>query len=136
MLLLLLVTFVSESRLELVYISLIENIRSSLTPHHGFWQLVLLPHFIEIVFSTMVNLLCLCYLTAQRCCLLHLRKQNCLLNTFLRTLILMTQIISLPVFPSKTNLKLHNIYVTRKVIKKVIMNLDLSKLLIVFQWWL
>ena len=38
----------------------------------------------------------------------------------------MTQ-ASLPVFPSSTNLKLHNISVTSKMIKKVIMNLDLSK---------
>ena len=35
--------------------------------------------------------------------------------------------ISLPVFPSKTNLKLHNISVTPKMVKKFIMNLDLSK---------
>ena len=35
--------------------------------------------------------------------------------------------ISLRVFRSKTNLKLHNISVTPKMIKKVIMNLDLSK---------
>ena len=35
--------------------------------------------------------------------------------------------ISLPVFPSRTNLKLHNIYVTPKMVKKIIMNLDLSK---------
>ena len=35
--------------------------------------------------------------------------------------------ISLPVFPSRTNLKLHNISVTPKMVKKVIMNLDLSK---------
>ena len=35
--------------------------------------------------------------------------------------------VSLPVFPSKTNLKLHNISVTSKMVKKVIMNLDLSK---------
>ena len=35
--------------------------------------------------------------------------------------------ISLRVFPSKTNLKLHNISVTPKMDKKVIMNLDLSK---------
>ena len=35
--------------------------------------------------------------------------------------------ISLPVFPSRTNLKLHNIYVTPKMVKKVIMNLDLPK---------
>ena len=33
--------------------------------------------------------------------------------------------ISLPVFPSRTNLKLHNISVTPKVVKKVIINLDL-----------
>ena len=35
--------------------------------------------------------------------------------------------ISLPVFPSRTNLKLHNISVIPKMVKKVIMNLDLSK---------
>ena len=35
--------------------------------------------------------------------------------------------ISLPVFPSRTNLKLHNISVTSKMVKKVILNLDLSK---------
>ena len=35
--------------------------------------------------------------------------------------------ISLPVFPSRTNLKLHNISVTPRMLKKVIMNLDLSK---------
>ena len=34
--------------------------------------------------------------------------------------------ISLPAFPSRTNLKLH-ISVTPKMVKKVIMNLDLSK---------
>ena len=35
--------------------------------------------------------------------------------------------ISLPVFPSRTNLKLHNISVTPKRVKKVITNLELSK---------
>ena len=35
--------------------------------------------------------------------------------------------ISLPVFPSRTNLKLHNISVTHKMVKKVIANLDSSK---------
>ena len=35
--------------------------------------------------------------------------------------------ISLPVFASRTNLKLYNISVTPKMVKKVIMNLDLSK---------
>ena len=36
--------------------------------------------------------------------------------------------ISLPVFSSRTNLKLHNISVTLKIVKKVIMDLDLSKI--------
>ena len=35
--------------------------------------------------------------------------------------------ISLPVFPSRTDLKLHNISVTPKMVRKVVMNLDLSK---------
>ena len=35
--------------------------------------------------------------------------------------------ISLPVFPSRTNLKLHGISITPKMVKKVIMNLDLSE---------
>ena len=35
--------------------------------------------------------------------------------------------ISLPVFPSRTNLKLHNISVSPKIVNMVIMNLDLSK---------
>ena len=34
--------------------------------------------------------------------------------------------ISLPVFTSRTNLKLHNISVIPKMVRKVIMNLDLS----------
>ena len=47
-LLLLLVNFVSALRLELMYISLIVNIRSSLTYLHGFQLLLLLPQFVEI----------------------------------------------------------------------------------------
>ena len=35
--------------------------------------------------------------------------------------------ISLPVFPFRTNLKLYNISVTPKIVKKVITNLDSSK---------
>ena len=35
--------------------------------------------------------------------------------------------ISLPVFPSSTNLKLHNISVTPKMVRKIVMNLHLSK---------
>ena len=45
-----------------------------------------------IAFSTKVILLYLLYSTAQWCCLLHQIKQNCLLKSFLRTLILMTQV--------------------------------------------
>ena len=83
--------------------------------------------FVElpIVISIKVNLLYLFHSAAERCCLLHLIKQNYLLKTFLRTLD--DSGISLPLFPSRTHLKLHNISVTPKMIKKVIMNLDLSK---------
>ena len=35
--------------------------------------------------------------------------------------------ISLPVFLSRINLKLHNIFITPKMVKKIITNLDLSK---------
>ena len=35
--------------------------------------------------------------------------------------------ISIPVFPSRTNLKLHSISVTSKMVEKVIMDLDLTK---------
>ena len=35
--------------------------------------------------------------------------------------------ISLPVFPSSTDLKLHDVPVTPKMVKKFIMNLDWSK---------
>ena len=35
--------------------------------------------------------------------------------------------ISLPVFPSRPDLKLHNISVTPKMVQKIIMSLDLSK---------
>ena len=47
---------------------------------------------LPIVFSTKVNLLYFLYSTAQRCCLLPPIKQSCLLKTFLRTLMLMTQV--------------------------------------------
>ena len=35
--------------------------------------------------------------------------------------------ISLPIFSSRTNFKLHNTSVTPKMVRKVVMNLDLSK---------
>ena len=64
---------------------------------------------------------------ARRCCLVLLIKQNCLLKTFLRTLNLDDLGISLPIFPPRTNLKLYNISITLKMVKKVIKNLDSSK---------
>ena len=76
-----------------------------------------------IVFSIKVNLLYLLYSTSQRCCPLHLIKQNCLLKTFLRTH-LDDLNMSLCVFPSRINLKLDNISVISKMVKKV---LDSSK---------
>ena len=55
-------------------------------------------------------------------------KQYCLLKTFRRTLIVKTQLSLYPFFPSRTNLKLHSISVTLKMVKKVITNLDSSKI--------
>ena len=68
----------------------------------------------------------LLYSTAKVFCLLHLMKQNCLLKTFLGTLNLDDSGISSPVFPCRTNLKLH-ISVTPTLVEMVITNLDLSK---------
>ena len=67
-----------------------ESITSQKLGSRDFWR-------IAIVFSTKVNLLYLLYSTDQRCCLLHLIKQNYLLKTFPRTLILMT-LVSLYLF--------------------------------------
>ena len=96
---------------------------------------------LPILFSTKMNLLYLLYSTAQRCYLLHPKNQNCLLETFVRTLILMTVLSSasdkkqnclsntftnsnldesgvfLPAFRSRTNLKLHSISMTPKMVK-------------------
>ena len=53
-----------------------------------------------------------------------------MLKTFPRTLILAT-LVSLfpmvPVFPSRTNLKQHNVFIASKNVKTVIENLDSSK---------
>ena len=45
--------------------------------------------------------------------------------------------ISLPVFPSRTNLKLHNISITPKMVKKSQQTWIHQRhlVLIVFQWW-
>ena len=52
---------------------------------------------------------------------------NCLLKTFPNNSNLDDSVISLHLFPSKTNLKLINISITPMMVKKVITNLDLSK---------
>ena len=70
-----------------------------------------------IVYSAKVNLLYLLYSMDWRCCLLHLIKQNYLLKTFLRTLILITLVY----------LKLHNISITPKMVEKATTNLNSSK---------
>ena len=80
-----------------------------------------------IVFSTKVNLLYLFYSIEWRCFLPHLIKQNYFLKPFLRNSNLDNPGISLPVFPSRPNLKLHNISITPKMVKKVIANLYSSK---------
>ena len=85
-----------------------------------------------LVFSARVNFLYILCLTALKCYLLFMIKQNCLQKTFLRNHILMTQVSS--VFYSKTNLKLHDIHITPNLVKKVIDNLNLPKA-IVFIWW-
>ena len=58
-------------------------------------------------------------------CLLYPIKQNRFLKTFLETLNLDDSGISLLVLPSRTNLKLHNISIAPRLVKKVITNLDL-----------
>ena len=95
------------------------------------------PSLPRTFFSATVKLLFFLHLTAWRCCLLHLIKQNCLLKTFpgkfswklFQTFNsnLNNSGISLPVFPSRTNLKLRNISVTLKIVKKILINLDLLK---------
>ena len=76
-----------------------------------------------IVFSTKVNLLYPLCSTAGRFCLQHQIKHE----NFPKNSNLDDSGISLPVFPSRTNLKMHNISVTSRMAKKVIINLDLSK---------
>ena len=177
--------FVGGFRLELMYISLIENIGSSLTDLHGYQLLVLLPWFIEIIFclyqkdkssTSKVK-----FRQASNCCKrvleaaklaytnktkesitfqklgshdfrqisnsVHSKGKSAIPPLFSSPEVLFSASdkaklfvenfsvssnldesgISLPVFPSRTNLKMHNISVTPKMVRKVIMNLDLSK---------
>ena len=54
-------------------------------------------------------------------------KAKLFAKNFSKNLNLVDYGISLPVFPSRTNLKLHNISITPKMVKKVITNRDSSK---------
>ena len=61
-----------------------------------------------------------------------------LLKTFLNFNLDDSGISFLHCFPSRTNLKLHNISVTTKMVKKVITNLDFPKASTpncILQWW-
>ena len=76
---------------------------------------------LPIAFSKNLNLLYLLCSVALKCCLLHLIKQNCQLKNFSKNSNLEGSGISLPVFASRTNLKLS------KIVKKVIMKFYSSK---------
>ena len=80
-----------------------------------------------IVFSTKVNLLYLPYSTDWRYLSSASDKAKLFAKNFSKNSNLDDSGICLPVFPSRTNLKLHNISITPKMVKKVITNLDSSK---------
>ena len=81
-----------------------------------------------IVFSTKVNLLYLLNIPL----LCYTFTKNFSKNSYLDD-----SDISLRGFLSRTNLKLHNISVTPKMVKKVVTNLHSQRhlVLILFQWW-
>ena len=54
-------------------------------------------------------------------------KAKCFAENFSKNSNLDDSGITLPAFPSRTNLKLHNLSITLTMVKKVIMNLDFSK---------
>ena len=69
----------------------------------------------------------LLYSTAWRCCLLYLIRLKCLQKKIYKDSNLDDSGISLPNFPSRTMLKLHNISASSKLVSKVTTNLDSSK---------
>ena len=82
---------------------------------------------LPVVFSTKVNLLYLIYSTSPELLSSASGEAKLFAEISSKNSNLDDSGISLPIFPSRTNLKLHNISVTPKMVKKVIMNLDLSK---------
>ena len=75
--------------LEAAKLAYADETKESINPQKlgscDFWE-------IAKVFSTKVDQRYLLNLATRRCCPLHLIKQNCLLKTFVRTLILTTQV--------------------------------------------
>ena len=84
-----------------------------------------------IVFSKKVNLLHLLNLITPRCSFAS-DTTNLLAKNLSKNSNLYYSGVALPAFPSITNLKLHNVSLTPKMVKKVITN---CLALIVFQWW-
>ena len=74
------------------------------------------------VFSTNVNLLYLLY-SMDKMCLTGVLA-NLFAKSYSKNSNLDESGIALPVFPSRTNLKLHNIFITPKMVKKVITDLN------------
>ena len=80
-----------------------------------------------IVFSIKVNLLYLLYSTGRRFLSSASDKAKLFAENFSLNSNLDDSGVSLPVFLCRNNLKLHNISVAPKMVRKVVMNLDLSK---------
>ena len=82
-----------------------------------------------IVFSTKVNLLYLFYSVAWSC--YKAKSTSYKAELFAKNVSKNSNLddsgIPLPVFPSRTNLKLHNISLAPKMVKKIIANLNSSK---------
>ena len=144
--------FLIGFRLELMYISLIVNIRSCLFYIHGFHLIVLLSYLIEatsFICTNRVNFLHqkwssgrLVIIVFRKCKSAIPHLFNCL-EMFCSTsdkVKFFTEnvsknstfddtVISLTAFPSRTNLKL-NISVTHNFVKKIITNLDFQRRLV------
>ena len=80
-----------------------------------------------MLFSTKVNLLFLLYSMAWEVLSSASDKAKLFAKNFSKNSNLDDLSISLPIFSSRTNLKLHNISITPKMFKRVIINLDSSK---------
>ena len=121
-----------------IYISPVVKIRSSLSRFHGFQLFFFCTNRVNllnlkqgsnrlvIVFSTCVNLLYLLYATDERLSSAS-DETKLLAKNFFKNPNLDDSGIFVPVFHSITNLKVHSFYVTPKLVKKVITNLDSSK---------